>query len=141
MLQRELGEAEVDVLAVPVGQPVVATRPQERHSVPDPGLTEALEVAQRLCNPDTGLTSGYSSTRKPVRIHCIAFGSLFNSSNGNTALGFLQSLQTIGGVQANNSIALAPEKIITGTSQQRIDKMQTAFSKIMQDGHSVTLID
>ena len=105
--------------------------------------TQALEVAQRLCNSETGAASGYSSPRKPVRIHTLAFGSLFEAggANADTAKAFLQQVQYIGGVQTSAGEPLAAEKVITGTSQQRIDKMQTAFSKIMQDGYSVTLID
>jgi hypothetical protein len=105
---------------------------------------QAIEVATRLCASDQGSNSGYTTSRKPVRIHCMAFGSLFNSpmgANGQTALNLLQQLQTIGGVQSDPTTPLDPSKIITGTSQQRISNMQTAFSNIMQDGYSVTLIN
>jgi hypothetical protein len=44
-------------------------------------------------------------------------------------------------VQDNPSTPLANEKIIVGSASQRIERMRTAFSNIMQDGHSVTLID
>jgi hypothetical protein len=102
---------------------------------------EAIAIAQRLCNPDSGAGSGFSSARKPVRIHCIAFGSLFDNGGGTTALNFLQNLQYIGGTQPSPSTPLPSYKIITGTSQTRINNLQTAYSNIMQDGYSVTLIN
>jgi hypothetical protein len=105
--------------------------------------TQATEVATRICGPDTGL--GYSTRRKPVLINCLAFGSLFETGGGTTqaasALSLLQQLQTIGGVQTDPTTPLAPERIITGTSSDRITKMKTAFSNIMQNGYSITLID
>jgi len=109
----------------------------------DEAATQALAVTSRLCEPDTAL--GFSTRRKPVRVHTLAFGSLFeaggNTTEANKALSLLQQMQFIGGVQDNPSTPLANEKIIVGSANQRIERMRTAFSNIMQDGHSVTLID
>jgi hypothetical protein len=109
----------------------------------DEAAAQALAVTSRICEQDTAL--GFSTRRKPVRVHTLAFGSLFeaggNSTEANRALSLLQQMQFIGGVQDSPALPLAPEKIITGSATQRIDRMRTAFSNIMQDGYSVTLID
>jgi Flp pilus assembly protein TadG len=110
--------------------------------------TQATTIATQICAQDTANPPGYSTVRKPVLIHCIAFGSLFNSTNNSTyrtnALSLLQNLQYIGGQaggeQATTSTPLASYKIITGTYSQRIANLQQAFSAIMQDGVQVTLI-
>ena len=104
---------------------------------------QTLEVVQRLCADDTSATPGYSTRRKPVQVHTLGFGSLFEtpSSAQTTALNLLQGIQTYGGTQTNAATPLDSYKIITGTSQERVDKMKAAFSKILQDGYSVTLID
>ena len=56
-----------------------------------------------------------------------------------TAMNTLQGIQYHGNVQDSASTPLDSDKIIIGTSAQRITKMQNAFSKIMQDGYSLTL--
>ena len=106
---------------------------------------EAIEVATQLCSSDTSTTApGFSSSRKPVHIYCLAFGSLFNtpySANAQTALNMLQQIQYVGGTQTDPATALPTSQVINGsTSSARISTLQTAFSNIMQDGYSVTLI-
>ncbi|MFO0879259.1 MAG: Tad domain-containing protein [Gemmataceae bacterium] len=105
--------------------------------------TQTLEVVQRLCAQDTDMTPGYSTRRKPVKVHTMGYGSLFETASANrtTAMNLLQSIQYYGGTQDSPSLALDEDKIIIGDSTTRINKMQSAFSKIMQDGYSVTLID
>jgi hypothetical protein len=106
---------------------------------------EAIEVATRVCSSDTSTSApGFSTARKPVRIYCLAFGSLFNtpySSNAQTALNMLQQIQYVGGTQSDPTTVLPASQVINGgTSASRISTLQTAFSNIMQDGYSVTLI-
>jgi hypothetical protein len=105
--------------------------------------TQAHEVVQRLAALDTDGNPGYSTRRKPVKVHTLGYGSLFEGTTAErtTALNVLQGIQYYGGVQDSASTPLESDKIIIGTSAQRITKMQNAFSKIMQDGYSVTLID
>jgi len=111
-------------------------------------------------NPTTGaaLTNpGFATPRKPVLIHCIAFGSLFYSGNTAggyqaTALGELQYLQYKGGTQSSASTALPASKIINQTTwddgssstvvppTSRKNAMQQAFSTALQDGVGVVLI-
>ncbi len=106
------------------------------------GAAQSQAIATQICaNLSAG---GYSTTRKPVSINCIAFGSLFNASNASSnktnALQNLATLEAISGVQAPGATTLAPNKIITGHFATRIANMQSAFTSIMQDGVQVTLI-
>jgi hypothetical protein len=111
----------------------------------DPKCTQdAYDVAQAICNSTTNATPGYSTPRKPAKIYTIAFGSLFDPSNGSAyktqALGVLQNLQTIGGVQSSNTTPLPSNQIIVGTPAQRISNMQSAFQSIMQGGVQISLV-
>jgi hypothetical protein len=116
-------------------------------------LQQALDVTQVLCNPDDPTSSslvkvsgmntptGFSSQRKPVKVYCIAFGSLFDPSNTNatavssraTALDLLGKMQTVGSVSSAVSE-------VYGTSSVRQTNMANAIRSIMQDGYSITLI-
>jgi Flp pilus assembly protein TadG len=112
------------------------------------GTNEALAIVNQICAMDSASPAGYSTTTKPVVIHCIAFGSLFDPSNSSTyktnALNLLQNFQYIGGQaggeQPSPSTPLASYKIIVGPYSQRIQNLQQAFRTIMQDGVQVSLI-
>jgi hypothetical protein len=101
------------------------------------GATQSTTIATQIVND-------FSTTRKPVLIHCIAFGSLFNSSNTSSyktnALQNLANLEVIGNVQTGSPTTIASNKIIVGNFNTRISLMQSAFNTIMQDGMQVTLI-
>jgi len=106
------------------------------------GASQSQTIAQQICsNLSTG---GYSTTRKPVLIHSIAFGSLFESGNNSSyktnALANLAALEVIGNVQSSGATTLASNKIIVGDFNTRIANLQSAFQSIMQDGIQVTLI-
>ncbi|MGL4550138.1 MAG: pilus assembly protein TadG-related protein [Gemmataceae bacterium] len=106
------------------------------------GASQSQAIAQQLCNDLTA--GGFSTTRKPVKIHCIAFGSLFDAANTSSsktnALSNLAALEVIGKVQASGATTLAANKIIVGDYNTRIANLQNAFNSIMQDGVQVTLI-
>jgi Flp pilus assembly protein TadG len=110
--------------------------------------TQAVNIATQICALDTAASPGYSTSRKPALIHCIAFGCLFNATNNSTyktnALSLLEQLQYIGGQaggeQATLTTPLQSYKVITGTYNQRIANLQQAFSNIMQDGVQITLV-
>jgi hypothetical protein len=106
--------------------------------------SQCYGVVDRLVALDTASAPGYSTARKPVLIHCLAFGTLFEPSNPApekaTALDFLQTIQAKGNTQASAADPLPTYKMIVGTSEERITKLQQAFSSIMQDGIQVTLI-
>jgi Flp pilus assembly protein TadG len=110
---------------------------------------QAEAAATRICALETDAARGYSTPRKPVLIHTIAYGALFETSNTNAnkqaALDRLQMLQYIGGKaggeQPDPDTPLASYKRIVGPFQTRIDNMQKAFSAIMQDGVQVSLVE
>lgn len=106
------------------------------------GVSQCQMIAQQICNDVSA--GGFSTARKPVKIHCIAFGSLFepnnNSAAKNAALANLAQLEVIGSVQPNGATTLPANKIIIGDYNTRITSLQSALSRIMQDGVQVTLI-
>ncbi len=106
------------------------------------GASVSQAIAQQICNPLA--SGGFSTTTKPVKINCIAFGSLFEasntSSNKTNALANLAALEVIGNVQPTGATTLASNKIVVGNYSTRIANMQSAFSSIIQDGIQVTLI-
>jgi hypothetical protein len=116
---------------------------------------ETIDVVTQMCASDQLASgAGYSSRRKPVRIHTLAFGSLFetygNPTDAAIAIANLQQIQTIGGTQTSFPIAQQPgnPKVIisngvtdTNPAATRISLMTTAFSQIMNDGYACTLIN
>ncbi len=116
------------------------------------------KVAQAIANKSDGTAGnspgyssnpgypGFSTTRKKVTLHTLAFGSLFESSSTSTdqtnAVALLQQISTIGGstFPSSSSDATNGYKWIIGTMAQRQASMQTALSKVTDDGASVSLI-
>ena len=107
--------------------------------------TEVTDVVTQICALDTASPPGFSHANKPVLVHCIGYGDIFNPANSSNpaqanALSFLQTVQYIGHTQPSDTTPLASYKRIYGTWQNRIDNMRQAFTTIMQDGVQVTLI-
>jgi hypothetical protein len=107
--------------------------------------TEATDICSQICAPYNAANPGYGTPRKPVNIHTIAFGSLFDANNSSTyktnALTLLADMQTIGNTQPSGLTNDLPSyKKITGNSQTRIDNLQTAFQTILQHGVQMSLI-
>ena len=110
---------------------------------------QAKEVVDLLTASDQNSTlSGFSMYRKPTRIHCIAFGDIFDPASTNAtgsrdaALALMQYFQYKGGVLPSAGTPLEDYKKIYGTDYNaHISKLKTAFSGIMQDGYSMTLIE
>jgi hypothetical protein len=110
----------------------------------------AQDAANRLCAPATGssYSPGFALSNKPVLLHCIAFGAIFEPDAAGTeatnAMSLMQSLSTIGGTQFPPSVTATGDpnfyKICTGTLTQRQSKLQTAFSKVVDDGISVVMV-
>src|SRR5262249_44736325 len=102
-----------------------------------------LNVAIRLCalTTDTNAGPGFATPGKPVIIHCIAFGSVFENvaaptAEGRAALNLLQQLSTVGGTPFPSSLSDTdpshdPWKIVIGDQTQRQNKMTQAFIRIM----------
>ncbi len=87
---------------------------------------------------DSAATPGYSTASKPLLIHCIGFGPAFSPDSGtasaNTAT--LEGMQTIGNV----SDGMPSYKIIYGDQSTIVNDLQQAFTKILQSGVQVSLI-
>lgn len=95
-------------------------------------------LCTQLAAADTASPPGYSSGAKKLKIHCIGFGPVFDSSSASAAacIETLNQMQIIGNVNDG----MPSYKIINGTESQVITKLQQAFTKIMQDFVQVTLI-
>lgn len=105
-----------------------------------------IGIVNQICALDTA--GGYSTSRKPVIIHCIGFGAVFEStasgSEPTNAITLLKDISTIGKTGFPTSVTDSghPDfyKLCTGTLAERQDKLRQAFSKIMDDGLAVSLI-
>jgi hypothetical protein len=117
-----------------------------------------LQVVQAICNNPDGTPGnspgyspnpgypGFSTPRKPVIIHTIAFGAIFEPSAAGgqaaAAVALLQQISSIGGTVFPGSSADPTNgyKWCIGDMNARVAKLQQAFSTIMNDGASVSLI-
>lgn len=117
----------------------------------DYGGQHGLNMAARLCALTTDTTNGpgFATTNKPVLIHCLAFGYLFENvsdppSQTGDAMSFLKKLATIGGTGFPNSISDSGNadfyKLITGDQPARQNNMAKAFKIIMDSDIPVSLI-
>jgi hypothetical protein len=115
----------------------------------DDAVTQTKTMADIITNKTTDLVPGFATNTKPVTIHCIAFGSLFDPAYTdaatvaarNKALGLLQYVQYKGGTQPNDTTPLETYKIINQPNfADRIEALRVAFSRMMQDAVTVTII-
>jgi hypothetical protein len=115
----------------------------------DPGQ-DAVQVAQKICalTTDNSNGPGFATPTKPVLIHCIAFGAIFEptAQDGQSAnaMSLLQQISTIGKTGFPPSVTATSDpnyyKICIGTLAQRQAKLQQAFSIIMDDGISIVMV-
>jgi hypothetical protein len=111
---------------------------------------DAINVATRICalTTDNSNGPGFALPNKPVVLHCIGFGAVFEpTAQGGepaAAMSFLQQLSQIGGTGFPASVTATGDpnyyKLCVGTLSQRQQKLRTAFSKIMDDGISVVMV-
>lgn len=115
----------------------------------DDAVTQTKTMADIMTAKTSDTIPGFATNTKPVTIHCIAFGSLFDPTNTlpatvaarDKALGLLQYVQYKGGTQPNATQALESYKIINQTNyNDRIEALRQAFSRVMQDAVTVTII-
>lgn len=112
----------------------------------DPTVTnEIYGICRTICALETASPPGYSTPRKPVQIHCIGFGPVYNAGAPQraAALATLQQIQYIGSTQASAGDPMdvnQPYKIITGSQAQIIQNLQRAFTVILQGGVQVSLL-
>lgn len=116
-------------------------------------VDDAVTQTKTMCDIITSKTSdtvpGFATNTKPVTIHCIAFGSLFDPAYTdsatvaarNKALDLLQYAQYKGGTQPTPTTPLESYKIINQPNySDRIEALRQAFSRSMQDAVTVTII-
>jgi hypothetical protein len=89
------------------------------------------------------MMTDYTAPRKPFRLHTLAFGPVFDSSNGDSsaALTTLQNMQYHGNTQTNASTALDAFKILTGDDATLVTNLQTAIKTIMQGSIQIVLLE
>jgi Flp pilus assembly protein TadG len=122
---------------------------QQGFGIASPG-NSAIAVAQRICALTTDTTNGpgFATPSKPVLIHCIAFGAIFEQdaagSEATSAMNLLQSISSVGGTGFPSSVTATSDpnfyKLCVGTFGDRQTKLRTAFSKIMDDGVVIILV-
>ncbi|QEH32959.1 hypothetical protein OJF2_14510 [Aquisphaera giovannonii] len=112
--------------------------------------TTLLQTIQNICNDNsgnpvtgTGITPftpnqgypGFGALGKPVTIHCLAFGGIFEtpSSTLTSSVSLLQSISAVGGTVFPSSASDPTNgfKWCIGTLDQRKAKLVTAFQTIM----------
>ena len=114
-------------------------------------IADAVAVATKMCALTTDNVNGpgFATATKPVVIHCIAFGALFEpdangAAGGNQAMSLLQQISTVGGTGFPTSVTDTSSpyyyKLCIGTLAERQSSLQTAFTKIMDDGISIILV-
>ncbi len=100
--------------------------------------SQIYSLCSQLAASETATNPGYSTPSKKVLIHCIGFGPVFapGSDKRTSALATLKEMQTRGNVTDN-----MPEyKVIYGTEDEMVNRMQQAFTQILQDGVQVALV-
>jgi hypothetical protein len=103
-------------------------------------ITPALAIIDQIVADES--TNGFSSASSSARVYPIAFGDLFDSTSTSRgqALTFLQQVAFRGLTSDSAATPLPPYQIITGTAEDRKDKLRDAFERIMQSGVQVTLL-
>ena len=108
--------------------------------------TSCENVATNICALDTAGTPGYAQPQRPVEIHCIAFGAVFeptaSGSEQANAITFLQALSNTGGTRFPSSASDPSNgyKWCIGTLSDRQSKLQTAFTKILDETEDIILV-
>ncbi|HEX4145917.1 MAG TPA: pilus assembly protein TadG-related protein [Pirellulales bacterium] len=100
--------------------------------------SQIYSICNQICALDSASPPGYSTTTKPVLIHCLGFGPFFapgsSTAAANTAT--LNAMQIIGNVTDN----MPAYKIIYGNQAQVVSSLQQAFNQILQSGVQVSLV-
>jgi hypothetical protein len=108
--------------------------------------TDAINVATQICAQTTANPPGYSTVRYPTTIECIVFGAIFEAGSSgpyeSDAVGLMQSISTIGGTVFPSSASDPTNgyKWCIGTLAQRQQKMQTAFTTVLDSDVSIIMV-
>lgn len=103
----------------------------------------AASLVTHILSLVDSLNTAYSTPRKPLRLHTIGFGPLYDatSSQKSAALDTLQKMQYHGNTQSSASTPLDSFKIVTGDDLTLVTNLQKAMSTIMQGSIQVVLLD
>ncbi|HLJ94740.1 MAG TPA: TadE/TadG family type IV pilus assembly protein [Gemmataceae bacterium] len=111
---------------------------------------ESIAVIQKICalTTDNANGPGFATPTKPVIVHCIAFGAIFEptAQDGQSAnaMSMLQQISSIGKTGFPPSVTATSDpnyyKLCIGTLSDRQAKLRKAFSLIMDDGISVVMV-
>jgi Flp pilus assembly protein TadG len=115
-----------------------------------------LQVVQAICNTSAGVAGtansavtnpglpGFATSNKPVVVQTIAFGIVFEISTATqtNAVGLLQAISQIGGTTFPSSSTDPTNgyKWCIGSLSTRVQLLQQAFSNVLDDGNSVSLV-
>jgi hypothetical protein len=120
--------------------------------------TNLLQTVEVICNkgdstpyatlpgtlPTPPALPGFATPNKPVIVHCIAFGAIFDTPNSiqPTAVGLMQDISTIGGTTFPSSATdpVNGYKWCIGTIDQRRTKLKQAFLTILDSSVPVSVI-
>jgi Flp pilus assembly protein TadG len=108
--------------------------------------SSAETVATNICALSSASTPGYAESTRPVQVNTLAFGAIFeptaSGSEQSSAVAFLQALSNIGGTTfpSSSSDATNGYKWCIGTLSDRQTKLQTAFTKILDQTESIILV-
>jgi hypothetical protein len=110
----------------------------------------AIDVATRIValETDNSTGPGFSTAARPVIIHCVAFGAVFEptaaGSEAASAIALLNSISSLGrtGFPASVTDTSNPNyyKLCIGTLQDRQDKLRQAFTRILDEGVPVIMV-
>jgi Flp pilus assembly protein TadG len=100
--------------------------------------SQIYNLCRTICASDSASPAGYSTSTKKVQIHCIGFGPVFDAASPDraAAIATLNQMQQIGNV----TDGMPSYKIIVGDEATVASKLQQAFTKILQNGIQVSLI-
>jgi hypothetical protein len=101
--------------------------------------SQIFGLCSRIAALDTASPPGHSTPSKRAQIHCIGFGPVFapGSSMASAATATLNTMQTNG----NITDGMPAYKIVYGSESQVVQKLQQAFTQILQSGVQISLID
>ncbi len=111
---------------------------------------DVFTVVKQIAALNTAATPGYSTSRNPAQVYSLGYGTLFDPNNTSNpsaqsdAFDFLQTVpyygnvNTVGGTSGTN---FPDWQRIYGDNATRQTRLQSAFTKIMQAGVQVSLIE
>jgi hypothetical protein len=108
--------------------------------------SQVFGIVTQICAQTTANPPGYSTPRKQAQVWCIGYGSIYDPSgpgatSRNNGMTFLRGIMYNSGTAPGQTGSNFPDSLLVyGTSSQRVTRMQTAFTQIMQSEVQVSLL-